>query len=113
MPKSRFQIYINASTQVQIDQTKALVEAQLPNPSRILDRPTDWIQEPYIGKIQTVLHVRLKTTADLDTLWSKILSIAIPAGVHGITSRHECSHDDPQIYNCKDDPRSAYVERIF
>ena len=112
MPKSRFQCEIIADTQAILDAAKAAVVAQLPNPSRFLDTLIDWIQTVTEGRLRLVFQCRFKATSDLDTLWPKLLALNVN-NVNGYFSRHECSHDDPEIYNCRRDVRAAYQERVF
>ena len=113
MPRFRFKMAFTAPSQATFDSVKALVVSKLPPPNRIFDKPADWIQSLADPTVSGVFDCRLNRVQEYNSLWTDVVTILPTIGGLGVTGkihRHLCSHDDPEVYSCRDDPRSIYEE---
>lgn len=118
MSLPRIIIICESDLESKLDVFKAAVEADMPPPAKIQDKPKDWKREKdkqRPNKWVTFNDVRFKAVADADLMWSKMVAKKDVYALqgNGIMSYHQCSHLDGRIVDCRSDIISAYQEVKF
>lgn len=113
MATPRLKVTCDCPTQAQFDQFKASVEAEMPAARKIAQRVHNWDVIALSG-VQGVLDVEFKVKADADATWTKLVAKQLTLALYGkaVMSYHACSHNDPKIGDCRDDPVSSYQEQL-
>lgn len=110
VPRVKFVVRpVSAAARVQF---RTLVDQQLVG-KVIARRNIDWSFEPTTGELVLDLNFTKLAEADAFRTWFVNNIAAVRALVSGVVSGHLCSHDDHEVYSCRDDPRSNYRDVRF
>ena len=109
MPHGRVKFIVRPTSAENFAQFRANVEAQLAT-KPVHRRDIDWTFSS--EDRQWVLDIRFDTPAAATAFrrWFEDNLTQIRQWVNGVVQAHLCSHDDAEVYSCKDDPRSQYRE---
>jgi hypothetical protein len=118
MPRTRLKAWVLAPDQAALNALKGVVNAVVPPPGKIFDKPRDWTvsEDEDTGELRVVFDFRFKAKVDGDAFYDDLVALnasMAATGCSGAYSVHDCSHDDPVVLDCREDPASSWREDGF
>ena len=116
--RPRVQITLNAPSSVSLTSAIAACESRFPNANRFFDKPFNWVRHPAPDDVRfvAVFHARITTRAFGDSFWTNLqtaIATLRSAGVTGLISYHQCTHDEAVKQDCRIGATAAYQEIVI